>query len=82
VAAFFVVGSAPLLAYVVAPLAGVAIFPVAVVFSVIALLGAGLVRAAFVGKTTWRSAIEMLAVGALAGGAAYLVGRVAASFAR
>ena len=38
--------------------------------------GAGLVRAAFVGKTTWRSAIEMLAVGGLAGGAAYLVGRV------
>ena len=82
VAAFIVVGSAPLLAYAVAPLVGVEIFPVAVVFSVITLLGAGLVRAAFVGKTTWRSAIEMLAVGGLAGGAAYLVGRVAASFAR
>ncbi len=82
VAAFIVVGSAPLAAYAAAPLMGVAIFPVAVVFSAIALLGAGLVRAAFVGKTTLRSAIEMLAVGALAGGAAYLVGRVAASLAR
>ena len=75
-------GSAPLLAYVVAPAAGAAIFPVAVVFSVMALLGAGLVRAAFVRKTAWRSAMEMVAVGAVAGGAAYLVGRVAASFAR
>jgi VIT1/CCC1 family predicted Fe2+/Mn2+ transporter len=82
VAAFILVGSFPLAAYVVAPLAGAAIFPLAVAFSVVALLGAGLVRAAFVGKTAWRSALEMLAVGALAGGAAYLVGRVAASFAR
>ena len=81
VGAFMIVGSFPLVAYVVAPLKGLAIFPLAVGFSVIALLGAGIVRAAFVGKTAWRSAIEMLAVGALAGGAAYLVGRVAASFA-
>ena len=51
VGAFMVVGSFPLVAYVVAPLTGLAIFPLAVVFSVIALLGAGLVRAAFVGKT-------------------------------
>ena len=82
VAAFVVVGSAPLVAYVVAPLTGVATFPLAVAFSVVALLGAGVVRAAFVGKAAWRSALEMVAVGALAGGAAYLVGRVAASFAR
>jgi len=82
VAAFIVVGSFPLAAYVVAPMTGLAIFPLAVGFSVVALLVAGIVRAAFVGKTAWRSAIEMLAVGALAGGAAYLVGHVAASFAR
>ena len=82
VAAFIVVGSFPLAAYIVAPLAGVAVFPLAVGFSVVALLLAGIVRAAFVSKTAWRSAIEMLAVGALAGGAAYLVGHVAASFAR
>ena len=82
VAAFILVGSLPLAAYLVAPLTGVAIFPLAVAFSAVALLVAGIVRAAFVGKTAWRSAIEMLAVGALAGGAAYLVGRVAASFAR
>ena len=82
VAAFILVGSFPLVAYVVAPLTGVAVFPLAVGFSAVALLLAGIVRAAFVGKTAWRSAIEMLAVGALAGGAAYLVGHVAASFAR
>jgi vacuolar iron transporter family protein len=82
VAAFILVGSLPLAAYVVAPLTGLAIFPLAVGLSVLALLVAGIVRAAFVGKTAWRSAIEMLAVGALAGGAAYLVGALAASFAR
>ena len=82
VAAFIVVGSLPLAAYVVAPMTGVAIFPLAVAFSVVALLVAGVVRAVFVGKTAWRSAIEMLAVGALAGIAAYLVGRIAASWAR
>ena len=82
VGAFIVVGSFPLAAYIVAPLTGLAIFPLAVAFSVVALLVAGIVRAVFVGKTAWRSAIEMLAVGALAGGAAYLVGRIAASFAR
>ena len=82
VAAFIVVGSFPLVAYVVAPLTGLAVFPLAVGFSTVALLVAGIVRAAFVRKTAWRSSIEMLAVGALAGGAAYLVGHVAASFAR
>ena len=82
VAAFVLVGSFPLAGYVVAPLTGVAVFPLAIGFSAVALLVAGIVRAAFVGKTAWRSAIEMLAVGALAGGAAYVVGHVAASFAR
>jgi vacuolar iron transporter family protein len=82
VAAFIVVGSFPLAAYVFAPLTGAAIFPLAVGFSVVALVAAGITRAAFVGKTAWRSAIEMLAVGALAGGAAYLVGGAAAALVR
>ena len=82
VAAFIVVGSFPLFAYLAAPLTGAAIFPLAVGFSVVALAGAGIVRAVFVRKTAWRSAIEMLVVGSLAGGAAYLVGRVAASLVR
>jgi vacuolar iron transporter family protein len=82
VAAFILVGSFPLAAYAAAPLTGGAIFPLAVGFSVVALLGAGIVRAAFVGKAAWRSAVEMLAVGALAGGAAYLVGRAAAALLR
>jgi VIT1/CCC1 family predicted Fe2+/Mn2+ transporter len=82
IAAFIVVGSFPLMAYVVAPLTGAPIFPLAVGLSVVGLAGAGIVRAVFVRKPPWRSALEMLAVGTLAGGAAYLVGRVAASFAR
>jgi VIT1/CCC1 family predicted Fe2+/Mn2+ transporter len=78
-AAFVVVGSIPLAAFVVSAWSGVRVFPVAAVLAAGALAGAGMVRAAFVGKTALRSALEMLAIGALAGGAAYLVGRLAAA---
>jgi len=82
VAAFIVVGSAPLLAFVVSAFSGARVFPVAALLAGAALLAAGIVRARFVEKTAARSAMEMLAVGALAGGAAYLVGRVASAFLR
>ncbi len=82
VAAFVVVGSAPLLAFVASALSGARVFPLAVAFAGAALVGAGLVRARFVGKSRVRSAVEMLSVGALAGGAAYLVGRCASSLLR
>jgi VIT1/CCC1 family predicted Fe2+/Mn2+ transporter len=79
VAAFIVVGSVPLLGFVVASVLGVRVFPAAAALAGLALVGAGTVRASFVAKTAVRSAIEMLGVGLLAGGAAYLVGRVGAA---
>lgn len=82
VAAFIVVGAAPLLAFVVSASNGARVFPLAVMLAAAALAAAGLVRARFVGKTAARSAVEMLAVGVLAGGAAYLVGRLGASLVR
>ena len=82
VAAFVVIGSIPLAAFVLAAWTGVRVFPTAAGLAAGALLGAGVVRARFVRKTVARSAIEMLAVGLLAGGAAYLVGLVASSLAR
>lgn len=82
VAAFVVVGSVPLAAFVLAAGTGLRVFPTAAALAAGALLAAGVVRARFVRKTVVRSAIEMLAVGLLAGGAAYLVGRVASSLAR
>ena len=82
VAAFILVGSAPLLAFVVSASNGARVFPLAVMLAAAALAAAGVVRARFVGKTAARSAVEMLAVGVLAGGAAYLVGRLGASLVR
>jgi len=82
VAAFLVVGSAPLLAFPVSALAPLPVFTLAALFAAAALIAAGMVRAAFVGKTAARSAAEMLSVGALAGGAAYLVGLLASAVLR
>jgi VIT1/CCC1 family predicted Fe2+/Mn2+ transporter len=82
VAAFMLVGAFPLCAYLVAPLMGARVFLVAVGLSIVGLSGAGIARAAFVRKTAARSALEMLAVAALAGGAAYLVGRIGAALIR
>jgi vacuolar iron transporter family protein len=80
--AFVLVGAVPLAAFVVSSLIGTGVFPAAVVLAAAALTGAGVVRAAFVGKTAARSALEMLSVGVLAGGAAYLVGRFASALVR
>ena len=81
-AAFVIVGSIPLAAFAVSAWSGARVFPVAAALAAVALAAAGAVRAAFVGKTAVRSAFEMLSVGALAGAAAYLVGRVASAWAR
>jgi vacuolar iron transporter family protein len=82
VAAFMVVGSVPLAGFAVSAWIGAGVFPVAAALAAVALAGAGAVRAAFVGKTAVRSALEMLSVGVLAGGAAYLVGRFASALLR
>jgi VIT1/CCC1 family predicted Fe2+/Mn2+ transporter len=50
------------------------------VLTAIALFAAGAVRAPFVRRPVWRSAVEMLTVGAVAGAAAYGVGALASSF--
>jgi VIT1/CCC1 family predicted Fe2+/Mn2+ transporter len=81
-AAFVVVGACPLAAYLVAPLSGGRVFPLAVAFSIVALTVAGIVRASFIKKRAARSAAEMLAVGMLSAGAAYLVGLLASAIAR
>jgi VIT1/CCC1 family predicted Fe2+/Mn2+ transporter len=78
-AAFVVVGACPLFAFLLAPLGGLPVFPLAVAFSVVALSGAGLIRGSFVDKPAARSASEMLVVGMLAAGAAYLVGLLASA---
>jgi hypothetical protein len=76
------VGAFPLGAYLVAPLTGAPVFPLAVAFSIVGLSAAGIARAAFVHKTAARSALEMLLVATLAGAAAYLAGRVGAALIR
>lgn len=75
-AAFLIVGSLPLLGYAIAPAFGWSIVTTTLALSAIGLLITGAARSPFVGKRTWNSAAEMLAVGALAGGAAYGVGAV------
>ncbi|HVZ72911.1 MAG TPA: VIT1/CCC1 transporter family protein [Polyangia bacterium] len=76
--AFVVVGSVPLLGFVIGPLVHVSILPVAAALTAAALLGTGACRAPFVDRPMWRSALEMFVVGAVACLAAYLVGAVAA----
>ena len=78
-AAFVVVGALPLFGYVVGPLAGLPVLHVSAVLTAIALFAAGAVRAPFVRRPIWRSAVEMLAIGAVAGAAAYGVGALASS---
>lgn len=78
--AFVVVGTVPLLGYVVAALFDVPALSAAAVLSTLALLCTGAARAPFVGRPLWRSALEMFVVGAAAGGAAYAVGALASRF--
>jgi len=78
-AAFVVVGALPLLGYVIGPMIGQPVLHVAAALTAIALFAAGAVRAPFVKRPVWKSALEMLAVGAVAGAAAYGVGALASS---
>ena len=78
-AAFVVVGSLPLLGYVVGPLVALPVLHVSGALTAIALFAAGAVRAPFVRRAVWKSAVEMLAVGAAAGAAAYGVGALASA---
>jgi VIT1/CCC1 family predicted Fe2+/Mn2+ transporter len=77
--AFVIIGSLPLAGYVLGASWDVVPIVPAVCLAGVALLGAGAVRAPFVHRTVWISGLEMLAIGAAAGAAAYGVGAVAAA---
>ena len=71
--AFIVVGLVPLLPF----FAGAAVefgFWIATALSAVTLLAVGAARTAVTGRSPWRSGLEMLLVGALAGSAAFLAG--------
>jgi VIT1/CCC1 family predicted Fe2+/Mn2+ transporter len=76
-AAFAVAGTVPLLAYLLADDGGRTVFAWAVSLSALMLLVLGAMRARLAGGEPWRSAVEVLAIGALASGAAYGVGVLA-----
>ncbi len=76
IAAFVVAGSLPLLAYVLPRPAGVSLFQTAAALSALVLAATGAARAPFVNRRPARSALEMVAVGVLAGSAAYGAGVV------
>lgn len=82
VAAFVAVGSLPLLGYVIGPALGWPTLPTALALSAVGLLIAGAARAPFVRRPVWASAAEMMAVGTLAGAAAYGVGSLAEGLVR
>jgi VIT1/CCC1 family predicted Fe2+/Mn2+ transporter len=75
---FIVAGVVPLLAYV-APVPDESQFAIAVVLTLSTLFAVGASRA-FVTHLAWaRSGLEMLAVGALAAGVAYVIGALASA---
>jgi VIT1/CCC1 family predicted Fe2+/Mn2+ transporter len=78
--AFALVGAVPLFAYAVAD--GPRVLSTALGLSLVALAVIGAVRARFVGQSVLRSAFEVVSIGALAAGAAFLVGAVAERFVR
>jgi VIT1/CCC1 family predicted Fe2+/Mn2+ transporter len=73
-AAFVAVGAAPLFAYAIPPPEGTGTFHVAAVLAAITLAVVGALRARYVRKAAWKSAAEMIAMGAAASGAAYVIG--------
>jgi VIT1/CCC1 family predicted Fe2+/Mn2+ transporter len=77
IAAFVIAGTAPLLGYVFGPLLHLPPLPTSIVLAAATLLGAGVVRAPFVRKPALVSAAEVLALGIVAGLAAYGVGDLA-----
>ena len=78
IVAFVLAGSLPLMPYfaksIGLPLAESSQFPCSIVMTGLALFGVGAARSAFTKAKVWRSGLEMLAVGAIAAGAAYVLG--------
>ena len=71
--AFMLGGLVPLLPFL-ASLPPPTAAPASVILSAAALFGVGAARTRVTGRVWWQSGLEMLAVGALAGGVAYLAG--------
>jgi len=65
----------PLAPFVLAP--GPRALPVAIGITAVALFGVGALLSLFTGRNGWYSGLRMLALGALAGGVTYLIGRIA-----
>ena len=75
--AFVLAGSMPLIVYLLGltfPIAPAVAFPVSLALSAVALFGLGAAKVYVTGLNPLRSGIEMLLVGGLAAGVAYLVG--------
>lgn len=77
---FVAAGVIPLVAYLV-PLDSDARFPVAIGLAAAALFGVGAARTFVTKRGLLRSGLEMLVVGSLAGGVAFAIGALTASFA-
>jgi VIT1/CCC1 family predicted Fe2+/Mn2+ transporter len=74
---FVVAGSVPLIVYLVGlftPIAPNVSFPIALALSGLALFGLGAAKVLVTQNNPWRSGLEMLMVGGLAAGVAYVVG--------
>jgi VIT1/CCC1 family predicted Fe2+/Mn2+ transporter len=75
--AFAIAGAVPLLIYLlglVVPVPPSLAFPISLGLSGLALFGLGAAKVLVTGLNPWRSGLEMLLVGGLAAGVAYLVG--------
>ena len=65
----------PLAPFLLAP--GPSALPIAVGVVALALFGVGALLSLFTGRNGWYSGLRMLALGAIAGGVTYLIGRIA-----
>jgi len=75
--AFLIAGSVPLLVFLLGlfiPIPPDAAFPIAIVLSGMALFGLGAAKVLVTHQNPWRAGFEMLLLGGLAAGVAYLVG--------
>lgn len=80
-ASFIVFGGVPLVAYLV-PGHAAARFGVAIALAIVALVCLGIMRARYIGRSPWRSSLEVLTIALLAGGAAYTAGALTAHLVR
>lgn len=78
--AFVLAGTLPLIAYMVPHVFRTPPFIDAVLLTAVALFSVGAARTLVYRRSWWRSGLEVLAVGAIAAGAAYAVGSLLAGF--